>query len=82
MLKLLFGMLVWVVVSCAPEVAEEPSSSVLVNTNSGATIPEGVTVHDVDHNSDGTIDMDDLVIVGKFFGDECFALGYISNLRP
>ena len=71
MIRILFGMLVvGLVTSCAPEVTEEPSSSVLVDTNSGTTIPEGVTVHDVDHNSDGTINMDDLVIVGKFFGQD------------
>lgn len=71
MTKLLFGALIaGLVTSCAPEVAEEPSSSVLVNTNSGTTIPEGITIHDVDINSDGTINMDDLVIVGKFFGQD------------
>ena len=69
MIKILLGtLMVGLVVGCAPEVAEEPSSSILVNPSSGVTIPEGLTVHDVDHNSDGTIDMDDLVIVGKFFG--------------
>ena len=70
MIRLFLGTLLVTgfMAGCAPEVAEEPSSSVLVDTRSGVTIPEGLTVHDVDHNSDGTIDMDDLVIVGKFFG--------------
>ena len=80
MIRIVFGMLVigLATTACAPEIAEEPSSSVLVDTDSEATIPEGVTVHDVDHNSDGTINMDDLVIVGKFFGQDVPETGDLS----
>ena len=70
MVRLFWGTLVvGFMVNCAPE-AEETSSSLTVNPNRGVAIPEGVTVHDADLNSDGTINMDDLVIVGKFFGQD------------
>ena len=72
MIRLFLGTLLvtGLMVGCAPELKEETSSSLTINPNRGVAIPEGVTVHDADLNSDGTIDMDDLVIVGKFFGQD------------
>ena len=72
MIRLYLGTLLvtGLCVGCAPELNEETSGALTINPNRGVAIPEGVTVHDADLNSDGTIDMDDLVIVGKFFGQD------------
>ena len=70
MSKILFGTLIaWLVTSCN---IEEPDSSgtLTVNPDYDIEIPEWLSIHDVDHNRDGIIDVLDLVLVSKFFGQE------------
>ena len=69
MSKILFGMLIaWLVTSCS---IEEPNNSgVLVDPNSDTEVPEGLTARDFDHNNDKVVDILDLVIASKFFGQE------------
>ena len=68
MSKILFGTLMaWLVTSCAME--EPDTAGVLVDPNSDTEVPEGLTARDVDFNKDGVVNILDLVIVSKLFGD-------------
>lgn len=69
MFRLLISLVtVGAVAGCNMENTEP--SGVLVDPSSDQEVPEGVTVADVDHNDDGIIDIKDLAIVSKFFGQE------------
>ena len=70
MKKAMFGMLVaGLVVGCA---IEEPESSGMlsVDSSSDVEVPEGLTAASLDLNKDGIINIQDLVIMSKFFGQE------------
>ena len=69
MQKLLLGtLLVGLVIGCAME--DQESSGVLVDQNSDVEVPEGLTARDFDYNNDKVVDILDLVIASKFFGQE------------
>ena len=69
MQKLLLGTLLAVlVVGCAIE--KQESSGVLVDPNSDTEVPDWVTAAYLDLNKDGVINIQDLVIHSKFFGQE------------
>ena len=66
-------LLAGLVVGCAVGSEEEQNTAGVLTVNSKSAeveVPEGMTAKDVDHNSDGTIDIKDLVIVSKFFGQD------------
>lgn len=68
-LKLLLGALfTWRVVGCAME-EPDTSGALAVDPNSEIEVPEGLTAKDVDHNNDGVVNILDLVIVSKLFGE-------------
>ena len=68
MLKLLFGtLLAGLVSSCAME--DPDASGVLVDPNADTEVPDWITRAYLDLNKDGTVDILDLVIHSKFFGD-------------
>ena len=69
--KLLLGTLF--VVGCAVGGEEEQNTAGVLSVDSNSNeieVPDGMTAKDVDLNTDGTIDIKDLVIVSKFFGQE------------
>ena len=66
---LLVAMVVGLVVGCALE-GPDSSGSLSVDPDSDEEVPDWVTIADVDHNRDGIINIKDLVIVSKFFGQE------------
>ena len=68
--KLLLGILLaGLAVGCAME--DQESSGVLtVDPNSDIVVPEGLSAEDVDLNNDRVIDIRDLVIASRFFGQE------------
>ena len=69
MIKTMFWMLVaGLVVGCAIE-EQQSSGALTVDPNSDTVVPEGLTARDVDLNNDGTVNIQDLVIVSKLFGD-------------
>ena len=79
MLKILFGMLIaGLVTSCDME--DPDTSGVLVDPNSDTEVPDWVSIADVDHNRDGVIDILDLVIVSKFFGQEVHNGGQTASI--
>ena len=70
MVKSLLGILVaGLVVGCA---MEEPDSSgaLTINPDNDVEVPAGLTARDFDFNNDKIIDIRDLVIVSRFFGQE------------
>ena len=70
MIKLLNGMLVaLLVIGCAME-EPDTSGALTVNPSTSVEVPDGMTAKDVDLYADGTIDIKDLVIVSKFFGQD------------
>ena len=70
MLKLLFGMLLAGLMSnCAME-EPESSGALTVDSSSEIDVPDWLTAAYLDLNKDGTIDILDLVIHSKFFGQE------------
>ena len=69
MIRSLIGILLaGLVVGCAIE-EQQSSGALTVDPNSDTVVPEGLTARDVDLNNDGTVNILDLVIVSKLFGD-------------
>ena len=69
MLKILLGTLIaWLVTSCSME--EPNDSGILVDNDHEIEVPDWVSVEDVDLDRSGVIDIKDLVIASKFFGQE------------
>ena len=69
MQKLLLGtLLAGLVVGCAME--DQESSGVLVDSSQEVEVPDWVTAAYLDLNKDGTVDILDLVIHSKFFGQD------------
>ena len=78
MLKiLLVALLVGLVSSCAME--DPDTSGVLVDPNSDTEVPDWLTASYLDLNKDGTIDILDLVIHSKFFGQEVTETDVLSS---
>ena len=74
MIKAMFGMLVaGLVVGCAVGSEEEQNTAGVLTVNSKSAeveVPDWLTAAYLDLNKDGTIDIKDLVIHSKFFGQE------------
>ena len=78
MLKLLLGtLLVGLVIGCAME--EQESSGVLVDSSQEVEVPDWVTAAYLDLNKDGTVDLLDLVIHSKFFGQDVSEADTVTN---
>ena len=74
MIKVTLGILVgWLVVSCTVGSEEEQNTAGVLSVDSNSNeieVPDWVTAADLDLNRDGTIDIKDLVIHSKFFGQD------------
>lgn len=69
MKRLCLGMMVaGFIVGC--DMKEPDTSGVLVDPDYDVEIPDWLSIQDVDHNGDGTINVLDLVLVAKFFGQD------------
>ena len=71
MIRVLFGTLiaVWLVVGCAME-EPDTSGALTVDPDYDIETPEWLSINDVDHSRDGIINIKDLVLVARFFGQE------------
>ena len=70
MIRFVLAMLVArLIISCAVD-ETDTSGTLTFNPDQDIEIPEWLSVKDVDHNKDGTINILDLVAVARFHGQE------------
>jgi len=69
-LWVVLGILVAGLVSGCDTEEATPAGVLSVDSTSDTEVPEGLTARDVDHNKDGIINIQDLVIVSKFMGQK------------